>query len=229
MSACWTWTCGLIQACQKWPEGPTLFVQPPSPWARQPSSDGTIGDSRYNGRNGDRSCFCGCFPSAQTVKNLPAMLEPRFDPWIRKILWRKEWQPTPEFHGQRGLEGYSTCGLRRVRHDWATNIFTFFLSCFCTKRSNHLHCSGDFEESSRLWWSHLGEDRPEAVKGIQTLGKNFSSTTHLHLSAQSLYPTFTQWALLSCSTMSDSSWPHGLQPTRLLCPWGFPGKKYWSR
>ena len=24
--------------------------------------------------------------------------------------------------------------------------------------------------------------------------------------------------------MSDSSRPHGLQPTRLLCPWNFPGK-----
>ena len=24
--------------------------------------------------------------------------------------------------------------------------------------------------------------------------------------------------------MSDSSWPHGLQPTRLLRPWDFPGK-----
>ena len=28
----------------------------------------------------------------------------------------------------------------------------------------------------------------------------------------------------SCSVMSDSSWPHGLQPTRLLRPWDFPGK-----
>ena len=27
----------------------------------------------------------------------------------------------------------------------------------------------------------------------------------------------------SRSVMSDSSWPHGLQPTRLLCPWDFPG------
>ena len=27
----------------------------------------------------------------------------------------------------------------------------------------------------------------------------------------------------SCSVVSDSSRPHGLQPTRLLCPWGFPG------
>ena len=23
-------------------------------------------------------------------------------------------------------------------------------------------------------------------------------------------------------------WPHGLQPTRLLCPWGFSRQEYWS-
>ena len=28
----------------------------------------------------------------------------------------------------------------------------------------------------------------------------------------------------SCSVISDYSWPHGLQPTRLLHPWDFPGK-----
>ena len=28
----------------------------------------------------------------------------------------------------------------------------------------------------------------------------------------------------SSSVMSDSLQPHGLQPTRLLCPWDFPGK-----
>ena len=28
----------------------------------------------------------------------------------------------------------------------------------------------------------------------------------------------------SCSVVSNSSWPHGLQPTRLLRPWDFPGK-----
>ena len=37
-----------------------------------------------------------------------------FDPWVRKIPWRK-WQPTPVFlsgesHGQRSLEGYSPQG-----------------------------------------------------------------------------------------------------------------------
>ena len=42
---------------------------------------------------------------------------PWFDPWIRKIPWRREWQPTPiflpgEFHGQRSLAGYSPWGRK---------------------------------------------------------------------------------------------------------------------
>ena len=31
-------------------------------------------------------------------------------------------------------------------------------------------------------------------------------------------------AAAAASVVSDSSWPHGLQPSRLLCPWDFPGK-----
>ena len=30
--------------------------------------------------------------------------------------------------------------------------------------------------------------------------------------------------MCACSGMSDSLQPHGLGPTRLLCPWDFPGK-----
>ena len=38
-----------------------------------------------------------------------------FDPWVRKIPWRRKWQPTPEFlsgksREQRSLAGYSPCG-----------------------------------------------------------------------------------------------------------------------
>ena len=33
-------------------------------------------------------------------------------------------------------------------------------------------------------------------------------------------------AVLSCSVMSDSWWPHGLH--RLLCPWGFSRQEHWS-
>ena len=33
-----------------------------------------------------------------------------------------------------------------------------------------------------------------------------------------------QMLLPSCLVVSDSLWPHGLQPIRLLCPWSSPGK-----
>ena len=47
-----------------------------------------------------------------------------FNPWVRKIPWRRKWQPTPVFwpgksHGQRSLAGCSPWGLR-VRHNLVT-------------------------------------------------------------------------------------------------------------
>ena len=47
-----------------------------------------------------------------------------FDPWIKKMPWRRKWQPTPVFlpgksHGQKSLVRYSPWGLK-VIHDLAT-------------------------------------------------------------------------------------------------------------
>ena len=44
-------------------------------------------------------------------------VHPRFDPWVGKIPWRREWQPTPVFlpgesHGQKSLAGYSPWGRK---------------------------------------------------------------------------------------------------------------------
>ena len=41
----------------------------------------------------------------------------RFSPWVRKMPWRREWQPTPgllpgKSHGQRSLAGYRPWGHR---------------------------------------------------------------------------------------------------------------------
>ena len=50
---------------------------------------------------------------AQRLQHLPGMLETRgFDPWVRKIPWRRKWQATPvllpgESHGGRSLVDYS--------------------------------------------------------------------------------------------------------------------------
>ena len=51
----------------------------------------------------------------QWVKSLSAMKKTRVQSWVRKIPWRRKWQPTPvflpgEFHGQRNLVGYSPWG-----------------------------------------------------------------------------------------------------------------------
>ena len=55
------------------------------------------------------------------IKNLPTQCKRHkrhgFDPWFRKIPWKRKWQPTPvflpgKFHGQRRLVGYSPWGRR---------------------------------------------------------------------------------------------------------------------
>ena len=55
------------------------------------------------------------FPGGSEIKNPPANTGERFCPWIRKIPWRRKWQPTPVFlpgksHGQRRLVGYGSWG-----------------------------------------------------------------------------------------------------------------------
>ena len=68
----------------------------------------------------DQQCS---LPGGAAVKNPPANAQRhkrhRFDPWVRKIPYRRKWQPVPvfspgKFHGQRSL-----AGLQRIGHDWA--------------------------------------------------------------------------------------------------------------
>ena len=57
------------------------------------------------------------------VKSLPASAgrckRHRFDPWVRKIPWKRAWQPTPVFLpggscGQRSLAGYCPWGYEEL-------------------------------------------------------------------------------------------------------------------
>ena len=77
-------------------------------------------------------CFCWASPGGSAVKNLSAMQELQemqgFSTWVRKIPWRRKWQPTPVFllresYGQRGLEGLQSMGSQRVGHDWSNVAF----------------------------------------------------------------------------------------------------------
>ena len=82
-----------------------------------------------------------------------------FDPWVRKIPWRRKWQPTPVFlpgksYGQRSMVGYNPSGRERVRHDQVTtqqevvrpmsySILAFIMmiyNCLFTCLSSPLFC-----------------------------------------------------------------------------------------
>ena len=70
-------------------------------------------------------CICICykvggFPGGSVIKNLPANAGGSgSNLWLRKIPWRRKWQPTPVFvsgksHGKRSLVGYNPWGGKRV-------------------------------------------------------------------------------------------------------------------
>ena len=71
-----------------------------------------------------------------------------FDPWVRKIPWKRAWQPTPVFlpgksHGQRSLVGCSPWSCR-VRHDLATKQqqHPWKFPGSPVVRTSHFHCQG---------------------------------------------------------------------------------------
>ena len=53
---------------------------------------------------------------------------PGFNPLIRKIPWRWDWQPTPVFlsiPSAKDSGGLQSMGLKKVKHRLSTNTFTF--------------------------------------------------------------------------------------------------------
>ena len=86
-----------------------------------------------------------------------------FDPWIRKIPWRRKWQPTPAFllgesHGQRNLAGSSPWGCESDTTEWLTHTAndasterlrrTISFVCDCGSGSQTGPCGGGW---SQLW------------------------------------------------------------------------------
>ena len=90
------------------------------------------------------SWFTG-LPRWLSGKESPANAEDGFHPWVRKIPWRRKWQPTPVFlpgrsHGKRSLAGYSPWGHKRIGHDlvtkeqaWFTRLCSFLLYSWVTQ------------------------------------------------------------------------------------------------
>ena len=91
---------------------------------------------------------------------------------------------------------------QRVGHDWAT--FTFY----CIGIRNKLMRKIFWERGS----SQLPAPAPFMLYYFTAPLMSISHVEHWHKHMH------------VCSVVSNSLWPHGLQPARLLCPWNFPGK-----
>ena len=75
-----------------------------------PGKTGTVEATTY--REGEEWCIFG-----SEVSICLQCRRPGFDPWVRKIPWRRKWQSTPVFlsgesHGGRSLVGYSPGGCK---------------------------------------------------------------------------------------------------------------------
>ena len=75
---------------------------------------------------------------AQTVKNLPTSGRPRFDPWVRKIPWSREWQPLQYFCLENPLDkGAWLAIVHRVTKSWTRlRNFHYLWSNYLKKRES---------------------------------------------------------------------------------------------
>ena len=114
-----------------------------------------------------------------------------FDPWVRKIPWRRKWQPTPTFlpgnaHGQRSLVGYSLLALKRVKYNLTLtklvkpNFFVVVLWFYCPMISHLSPCNQD---SRCLRWLGQGKVIYDAIQFLGSIDISVSYTSQIyHLS-----------------------------------------------
>ena len=101
----------------------------------------------------------------------------RFNPWIRKLSWKRNWLPTPvllpgKSHGQRSLVG---CSLWGCEESDATERlhFHFSLSRIGEGNGNPLQCSClENPRDGGAWWSIV-----HGVTKSQTRLKRLSSSS----------------------------------------------------
>ena len=111
-----------------------------------------------------------------------------------KILWRREWLPTPvflpeEFYGQRRLVSYSPWGCKE----------------------------SDMTEQLTNSWLTMFQEHSKVIY------KSFSSPVAFkHGCSLEIY--LVSGLSVSHSVISDSLESHGLWPARLLHPWDSPGR-----
>ena len=148
------------------------------------------------------------------------MLRPGFDPWVGKIPWRREWQPTPVFlpgksHGQKSLVGYRSWGHKESD---TTEQLTHY---FPVKESSGLHsvCPCPMWLGAAGWLASL-------VNGMWLDGRYLGLGLHPGLHC------LLQWSRWCCAlrlpqrgyfmrTAEQQKVPES------LTLWSFPGNSTW--
>ena len=92
---------------------------------------------------------------------------PGFNSWVRKILWRRVWQPTPvflpgKFHGLRNLVGYSPWGHKG-------SDMTDPLQCTSLDQEDPT-CHGATKPVHRNSWARALEPGSRSYWSLCTLG-----------------------------------------------------------
>ena len=164
-------------------------------------------------------------------------------PWVEKILWWRKWQPTlvGEWDDRR-WDGWMA-STTRWTWVWASSRSWWWLVCCRPWGCKELNVTEWLnwtelvflpEKSHRqrslllLLLSRLSRVQlcatPETAVHQAPASLGFSRQEHWSgLPFPSPMHESEKWKW-SHSVLSDSQRPHGLQPTRLLRPWDFPGK-----
>ena len=153
----WAWESGPSHPIQRWPRVLRIPAQ-----------------CAFNQFSWILGCwyFYRGFPGDTVVKNLPAMQKTcrrhSFDPWVREIPWRRNWQPTPVFVPGR------VHGLQSVRHDWAhTHRFIVLIfSSFST-----VLFSASLHTFSALHWINNPPQTRSVNMGTGAYSKNLEKDT----------------------------------------------------
>ena len=88
-----------------------------------------------------------------------------FNPWVRKIPWRREWQPIPVFlpgkcHRQRSLAGYSPWGHKESDMTPQPTVFSWFFVKQSLGHASLEKCPVYQKLSQSKWsWGSLWEER----------------------------------------------------------------------
>ena len=99
-----------------------------------------------------------------------------FDAGVRKIPWRREWQPTPvllpgEPHGQRNLAGYSPWSHEEL--DMTEQLTSFYLT---------FHFILEYSRLTMLWWFQVDSSKgPQPYIYMHPFSPKLSSQQGCHI------------------------------------------------